>query len=136
MWGVWGRGWKVCKHCVRAGRDEKRRRTEAKADSMSARTHTCEGCYAVAETQGRMMPDDWTGYGTSRFPKQPIAEWCPICTSNGTMERDAQSTKARAQAFHERKTARGEAAPLPVPPDKPASREAGTVPAPSEKEKA
>jgi hypothetical protein len=28
-WGIWGKGWRVCKWCVQAGRDEKRKRERA-----------------------------------------------------------------------------------------------------------
>lgn len=74
---------------------------------MSARTWTCEGCDAVQETPGRqMMPDAWTGYGASRFPKQRIAVWCPACSTNGAMERESQTTQAAAEFHYQRKVGR------------------------------
>ncbi len=78
---------------------------------MSAKTHTCEGCYEITETATKHQPEGWIGFGASRFPQQHIAVWCPSCAANGTMEREAQTTKAAAQFWHERRQQ-----PLPDPP--------------------
>lgn len=67
---------------------------------MSEKLHICEGCRREVLSKG--LPDDWIGIGTSvaailearRYHR--IAEWCPGCQANGSMDRESK-TPAQAE---------------------------------------